>query len=118
MSNRLKRIAPALREADIEYEERPQGRQKKRVKTLRKKLQKTVRAVRTDPKEEKDPQKGASVCGRFAGDADDGSLFADDPARPHRPRETHVKAGNGGDADGADDDLRPFSKSGWVKGEI
>jgi len=118
LSNRLKRIAPALRETGIEYEERPEGRQKRRVKALRKKPKKTVRAVRADLGEEKGPQKDASARGRFAGDEDGGGPFADDPTKPYRPRETPAKGGDRGDADGTDDDLRPPSKTSWVEGEI
>jgi hypothetical protein len=118
LSNRLKRIAPALREVGIEYEERPQGRQRTRVKTLRTKSKKTVRTVRTDPNEEKDLQKDTSAHGPCANDADDGGLFADDPVLRDRPPKIPVNDDNRGNADGADDGLWPLSRSGWVEGEI
>ena len=47
MSNRLKRVSPALREGGIEYQERTEGRAKRKVKTLRRTVERSGRTGRT-----------------------------------------------------------------------
>ncbi len=109
LSNRMKRIAPALREVGIEYEERTEGREKKRIKTLRERPDKTVRSVRAAGGGAECERNGAVGGGRSLGPAGDGKPVTDGATSAGGPRETapngHVLNG-AVDADGV---LRPFS---------
>lgn len=100
LSNKLKRIAPALREAGVEYEERTEGRSKRRVKTLRKAVLTTARVVRND----EEVQENVSSRGRSLESAGDGKCAANDPSR--RGALPRRAAGAGG----ADDHLRSPSE--------
>lgn len=90
LSNTLKRLAPALREVGIEYEEpRPEGRAKKWIKTLREIPEETVRAVRTGAAGGAD---GALSGGRCADLAGDEAPTADGDDTEDRPSGTTAKA--------------------------
>ncbi len=111
LSNRLKRIAPALREAGIEYEERTQGRAKRRIKTLRKRPSKTVRTVRTARHRGREPQPDTFPSERSTDAAGGSRLVADDPGSEDGPSNTASTGHTRDSADGADDGLRPSSEA-------
>jgi Domain of unknown function (DUF3854) len=107
LSNRLKRIAPALREAGIEYGERTEGRSKKRVKTLRERPEKTVRSVRTARGGNNEGERNDALAGgRFHDPAGDGRPATDGAHSADGPRETAPNGGVGNDAGDADGVLR------------
>lgn len=108
LTNRLKRLAPSLREAGIEYEDgREPGGSRTRTKRLRKKPEKTVPTVPIVPEEEKDVQNSG-----FFGD-DTGTVRDDSKtvARKTVPEEIPAKEHIGDGRDDRDDEKQPLSES-------
>jgi hypothetical protein len=102
LSNRLKRLAPGLRDIGIEYSDRSIGHGKTKIKTLRK-VKETI--ARTDRIDGEDKGNGASVNGHIADEMDEPAL--------HRSLEI---VGNERLADGAGDAVgqsRAPSESAW-----
>ncbi len=94
LTNRLRRVAPGLRQLGIEIEDYRKGKDRTRMILIRKVREKTVRTVRraADSSEIKD----------FP--ADDGGRSADDQYEP-TVRAKPLNSMGADDADGADDDL-------------
>ena len=114
LSNRMKRLAPALREDGIEYDEDRTGHDRTRIKTLRKIEQENVRTVRTD---DENAGNGSSSRGPYEDDADDKKRFAGDPyARDSLP-EIVANGHPRGAADEADGESRALSKNERVEFE-
>ena len=108
LSNRLKRIAPALREAGIEYWERTEGRNKRRVKTLRKTSAKTVRTVRSDG----ESQDQASAHGQSSDSADAENVTTGSTRERDRSSRNIVGERLADGTDDADDDPGKESAAG------
>ena len=106
LSNRMKRLAPTLRRAGIEYGEGRVGHQRTRLKTLRRTRPERDRPHR--PQDENSPLQGV----KSADDqADSRGRSADSGPCLNRPRETLVNAGLHDDADDADDDKQGASEA-------
>jgi hypothetical protein len=111
LSNRLKRIAPALREAGIEYQERTEGRDKRRVKNLKRSPKETVRTARSEESVRDDAFNG----GRSAGDADDGERPAGGVPGGNRPSGDRLDRRSVSKADDADGGTRTESEDERVR---
>jgi hypothetical protein len=111
LSGRMKRLAPALRRAGIEYGEDEEGHEKKKIKTLRKRLKKTARTARSARSDGKHPQKGAFDCGWSRTGAGGGNAVAGDADPEDRPQGTAANGHLAGGAGDAGDDLRRVSKT-------
>lgn len=110
LSNRMKRLAPALRDVGIEYVENPDS---KRTKALKKIAVKDRHHRNHRHSEEKDLQNGTFFDDDPHDDDssnDDKTVIDDDPANDHRHHKTPANEGFNDDDDGNDDDLRMFSK--------
>jgi hypothetical protein len=103
----LKRLAPALREAGIEYDEGRTGHDRTKIKTLRKSQQEIVRTVRTD---KEDAENGASNSAQRASEADKHDLG--------NSLEVDANGHLTSDADDADGESQSLSKNDRVEFEI
>lgn len=117
LSARLKRLAPALRDIGIEYEDaRLPGGERKRAKHLvRKNNDAKDRLHRPDrPAEQESP----ANCNKQAGtmNAEPG-LSRDEATEIIVPEESPAKVGIRDDGDGRDDDLQPDSGEWWPRAE-
>jgi hypothetical protein len=115
LSNQLKRLAPALREAGIEYSEHRSGHDRTRMKTLRKSEQESVRTVRTD---DENTGNGSSSRGHSEDDADDENRFAGDPYPSVSLPEIVANGRPTGAADDADGESQSLSKNERVEFEV
>jgi hypothetical protein len=115
LSNRIKRLAPALREDGIEYDEDRTGHDRTKIKTLRKSEQKIVRTVRTD---DEHTGNGSSSRGPSEDYEDDEKRFAGDPY-PSASLSGIVANGRPtGAADDADDRSQSLSKNERMEFDI
>jgi hypothetical protein len=115
LSNHLTRLAPALREAGIEYDEDRTGHDRTRIKRLRRIQQEIVRTVRTD---DENTENGFSSRGPSEDDADDEKRFAGDPYPRDSLPEIVANGHPRGAADDADGELQALSKNRRVEFEV
>lgn len=111
LSNRLKRISPALREAGVEYEERIEGRDKRRVKTVRRMPEETVRAARNGEL----PRDDAPNGGRSGNSAGGNERPAGGVPGENRTSEDALDQRFTDKTDGADGGMRAGSESSRVR---
>jgi len=115
LSNKLNRLAPALREAGIEFDEDRTGHDRTRIKTLRKSEQEIVRTVRTDDEHTGD---GSSSHGPSEDHADEEKRFAGEPYPGVSLPEIVANGRPTGPADDADGESQSLSKNERMEFDI
>ena len=117
LSARLKRLAPALREIGIEYEDArlPGGERKRAKRLVRKNNDANDRLHRPDrPAQQESPANRKKQAGTMIAEA---GRSRDDASEKTVPEESRAKADIRDDGDGRDDDLQPDSGEWWPRAE-
>jgi hypothetical protein len=109
LTNRLKRLAPALRGVGIEYGEERTGSKGTRCKTLTKK---EPAKDRQNGQRRQSHEESLQNERKVTDDADDLTDGADSLATNDHQHETPANSGFSDSSDNSDDDLRPHSKDG------
>jgi hypothetical protein len=114
LTNRLKRLAPALRGTGIEYGEDRSGSKGTRLKTLTKKVLAKDRQYRQDRQSSEEPPQNRQ---KAADDADRQTDDTDEAPTKHRQHESPANERVTDSSDDTDGDMRPSSKQGRWQGD-